>query len=865
MPKLYIENGADRGKSYLIQKDKPFYAGRDKAAQVVLSDEMASRRHFQIEHRDAKFSVRDLDSSNGTFLNGSLVRGVEPLAPNDRIQVGSTLITFQTDEPHPLIGREISGYRILDRIGRGGMGTVYRALQTSLDRVVALKVLAPHLVKNTNFVNLFIREARSAGALSHPNIVQVYDVGVQEDIYFFSMEYIPEGSVEDLLNRHGPIPLARALRLVHDAAQGLQYAEQVGIIHRDIKPGNLMIGTGGVVKIGDLGISRTTEGAGQASQKDGVSGSPHYIAPEQARGFDIDGRVDIYSLGCSFYQVLSGTTPFRGSTPREVILKHLKEDPQPVGDRVEGLPSDVARLVHHMMAKNAAERVRGAGELIQLLEPVLRKYPDESSGDVAPAKSFGLGKLLALVATVLILVGVGGGAMVLKVKNDQRKKREVTRKETASKTIERLWSLVSAENVSGFEAEFAALDREQFDDEEWSQVEQAKAQSETTAKEQKRTARLVEAKRELARLIEQGESQLSAATESPWPDRVTLMESLATGYRAFSQTYADLDNESVLTESDSRSTAMDKAATQLRSHEEASLSAFDRLSPRAEGSARAGNFKSARAELDKFDVKRFAGTSGHRQQLDALQALRGNEAVEWERRTGIVAEQIATKKYNSAILSLESFLGVIAFAQTRSKVEARIAEIESLKEDEDGPGGDEQDQRKAILGITKAWRTWAAKLELSAIESGELRDLRFAGGNTKLRDLVRGQADLLDSWPQVLRNLDERGVDRMTLGLASGDVEVRELRLDGKKIRYSPIGGNRNFSLWSELSDAGRVALLTRLATSPEEKLFAGLLGLVLDQPTAASTAAFKAALVDKRLSDPKKRAAGALEDLLDP
>ncbi|MEM7263997.1 MAG: FHA domain-containing serine/threonine-protein kinase, partial [Planctomycetota bacterium] len=264
MPKLLIENGVDRGKSFIIKKDEPFFAGRDQAAQIVITDEMASRRHFQIEHREDRYYLRDLESSNGTFLNGSLVRKVEALAPNDRIQVGSTLISFQDDKPHPLIGREISGYRILDRIGRGGMGTVYRALQTSLDRVVALKVLAPHLVKNTNFVNLFIREARAAGALSHPNVVQVYDVGVHEDIYFFSMEYIPDGSVEDLLNRSGPIPLTRALRMVHDAAQGLQYAEQVGIIHRDIKPGNLMIGAGSVVKIGDLGISRSTEGERQA-------------------------------------------------------------------------------------------------------------------------------------------------------------------------------------------------------------------------------------------------------------------------------------------------------------------------------------------------------------------------------------------------------------------------------------------------------------------------------------------------------------------------------------------------------------------------------------------------------------------------
>ena len=407
MPKIVIENGPDRGRSYSISTADSLIAGRDPAAGVPLRDEMASRQHFEVGFQDGRFVVRDLGSKNGVTVNGKRLEGTATLSSNDRIQVGETLLTFVGDDPHPLLGREISGYRIEDRIGRGGMGTVYRALQLSLDRTVAMKILAPHLVENQNFINLFIREARAAGALSHPNLVQVYDVGVEDDIYFYSMEYIPHGSVEELLNRDKQIAVPRTLEIIRDAALGLQYAELKGLVHRDIKPGNLMIGADDIIKIGDLGIARFGEEEGVVSQKDGVSGSPHYIAPEQARGLDIDHRADLYALGVSFYQMLCGKTPYRGSTPREVILGHLRTDPPPLAERAPDVPAPVVELVEAMMQKDRDQRIPSATAVLERLEPLLRRYKGDGDGTLTAVDRSRLPKLIGgLTALCIVSVGI---------------------------------------------------------------------------------------------------------------------------------------------------------------------------------------------------------------------------------------------------------------------------------------------------------------------------------------------------------------------------------------------------------------------------------------------------------------------------
>ena len=334
MPEIIIENGPEKGRRVTLDGEGPFVFGRDSSAAIPVHDPMASRRHCRIERRmsekrKATFFLVDDTSANGTYLNGARQKE-HALQRGDRIKIGETLFTFFPNRVNdPLIGKTISGFEVLERVGQGGMGTVYKARQLSLDRLVALKVLSKELASNQSFIEAFHREARAAGQINHPCIVQVYDVDTiqldDQEITFFAMEFMPNGSVEDLLNKEKRLKQSVALSIVLETARGLEFAERHGMVHRDIKPGNLMLADGGIVKIGDLGIARRAESGSKVSQKDGVSGSPHYISPEQARGLDLDSGADIYSLGVSLYHMLAGRPPFLGTKPRELVLKHIHE------------------------------------------------------------------------------------------------------------------------------------------------------------------------------------------------------------------------------------------------------------------------------------------------------------------------------------------------------------------------------------------------------------------------------------------------------------------------------------------------------------------------------------------------------------
>ena len=274
-------------------------------------------------------------------------------------------------ETKSLVGRTIGGYRIERYVGKGGMGTVYRAVQISLDRVVALKILSPQLVADPAFVELFFREARSAGKLNHPNVVQVYDVGEQAGIYFYSMEFMEGGTLEARIQREGKIPLEEAVAIVRDAARGLQFAEAHKLVHRDIKPDNLMISAHGHAKIADLGLAaahKTSEG-----RKGKVLGTPHFISPEQARGGPVDARSDLYSLGATFFRILTGKTPFTGRDVREIVQKHLKEEAPLLRTIDPEIPEEIEATVATLLQKDPAKRCASASELADALDAFLTK------------------------------------------------------------------------------------------------------------------------------------------------------------------------------------------------------------------------------------------------------------------------------------------------------------------------------------------------------------------------------------------------------------------------------------------------------------------------------------------------------------
>ncbi|MHC4840389.1 MAG: protein kinase domain-containing protein, partial [Planctomycetota bacterium] len=365
MPRLLVEKGPDRGKSLNVTPGRPLVAGRDSSVDLQLSDNMSSRKHFKIANKGEQWGLIDLKSANGTLVNGKKSDGAVRLQIGDSIQVGETLISFLADEKEDrsgLIGQQIGGYRIEERLGRGAMGTVYKATQLSLNRTIALKVLSPDLVKDEKFCQMFVKEARAAGGLNHPNIVQVYDVGDEAGQYFFSMEYAQKGSVLEEMGKGGALDMPRALEVIKQTCAALDYAERKGLVHRDIKPDNLMVMEDGAVKLGDLGLAMS--GQELESEQEGVFGTPHYIAPEQAMGKPIDHRADIYALGATFYRMVSGRTLYTGTTVKEILKKQVREPHEPITEHVPDCPQAISNVIDRMLAKEPAERYQHGSDIL---------------------------------------------------------------------------------------------------------------------------------------------------------------------------------------------------------------------------------------------------------------------------------------------------------------------------------------------------------------------------------------------------------------------------------------------------------------------------------------------------------------------
>ena len=272
----------------------------------------------------------------------------------------------------------IRGYKLLTKLGQGSMGTVYKARQLSLDRVVAVKILAPFLQKNTRFVSRFIKEAKVLARLNHPNIVQCIDVGVSEGQYYMTMEYCDGPTVLELIRRGGRLGEDRSVRIALQVARALEHAYAHSLIHRDVKPDNIMIVRNGVAKLCDLGLVKDLDSAGESTDAGSTMGTPNYISPEQARGDEhIDCRSDIYSLGASLYHMATGMTPFTATNPAVVMVSHLNEVPPTPRDRNSDLNSETNRIVLKMMRKNAGDRYQTPGDLVADLEALNRKL----SGD----------------------------------------------------------------------------------------------------------------------------------------------------------------------------------------------------------------------------------------------------------------------------------------------------------------------------------------------------------------------------------------------------------------------------------------------------------------------------------------------------
>ncbi|HYF51884.1 MAG TPA: serine/threonine-protein kinase, partial [Planctomycetota bacterium] len=267
--------------------------------------------------------------------------------------------------------QQLGTFRILKKLGEGGMGAVYLAEDTAAQRKVALKVLPTQLFSQTEFIKRFYREARATGKLNHPNIVSAYTVGEEQGLHYYVMEYCPGRSLDRLIAERGAIPWREATGIILQVAAGLQHAHERNFIHRDIKPHNVILGDDGVAKILDMGLTKNIGDVEQSfnTQSGAMLGTPHYIAPEQARGeSSIDGRVDIYSLGATYFHLVTGKTPYNGPTAMAIIARHMTEAPPDASAVNSHVPHAVAYVIKRMMAKSPDDRHRDCAQLIQDLE-----------------------------------------------------------------------------------------------------------------------------------------------------------------------------------------------------------------------------------------------------------------------------------------------------------------------------------------------------------------------------------------------------------------------------------------------------------------------------------------------------------------
>lgn len=258
-------------------------------------------------------------------------------------------------------------YELLERIGEGGMSVVYKAKDKLLNRFVAIKILKPEFIGDHKFIDSFRRESQAAASMSHPNIVNIYDVGKEGNIHYIVMELIEGRALSDTIKEQGPMPYPKVIAISKQIAAALSFAHKNHIIHRDVKPHNIMMTPNGTAKITDFGIAKAVNAATIVDSTDGIIGSVHYFSPEQARGGYVDEKSDIYSLGIVMYEMLTGNVPFDGDNPVNIALMHINGEMTPPSELVSGIPPALEHIVMKCTDKYPVNRYASADELIDAL------------------------------------------------------------------------------------------------------------------------------------------------------------------------------------------------------------------------------------------------------------------------------------------------------------------------------------------------------------------------------------------------------------------------------------------------------------------------------------------------------------------
>jgi serine/threonine protein kinase len=379
---LTFLNGESEGRTVEFEPPRELVLGRSKEADVELFDARVSRRHCSIILEADGAQVKDLGSANGTYLNGKQVRTAS-LATGDVLRLSETEIRvdvrLRSGAGAPPAGEaagstalSIPGYELVGKIGTGATGSVWEARSKASGESVAIKVSKPSVAVSHEARERFLREAAMASVLVHPNIVRVVARGEVTGSFYIVMELVKGETLRDLVARKGSLPVALALRLAGEIASALELARTCGIVHRDVKPENVLIEESGTAKLADFGLAKQTLGGSDLTGLDEVLGTLTYMAPEQLRASAAaDHRADIYSLGATLYHMLAGKPPFGGVAASALIQKVLSEAPESIAKLRPDLPPVVAVLVDKCLRKDPAARPQAASEIARLVAQLL--------------------------------------------------------------------------------------------------------------------------------------------------------------------------------------------------------------------------------------------------------------------------------------------------------------------------------------------------------------------------------------------------------------------------------------------------------------------------------------------------------------
>jgi serine/threonine-protein kinase len=283
-----------------------------------------------------------------------------------------------------VVGSRLAGYQLEEQIGRGGMAVVFRARDERLGRPVALKILDPELAADEEFRQRFFQESRAAAVVDDPHIIPVYEAGEADGVLFIAMRYVPGGDVQALLRREGPLPWARAAAIISPVASALDVAHAAGLVHRDVKPANMLLDARPEhdhVYLSDFGLVKGALSTVGLTKPGRIPCTPNYAAPEQIQGLAVDGRTDQYALACTAYQLLTGNTPFERDQDMAVLLAHLSEPPPPLSSRQPGLPAAADQVFAKALAKVPDNRYASCRDFADALRQALRPKPNYSDPD----------------------------------------------------------------------------------------------------------------------------------------------------------------------------------------------------------------------------------------------------------------------------------------------------------------------------------------------------------------------------------------------------------------------------------------------------------------------------------------------------